>query len=632
MRAMDSRASRVRERRALLSPNASRLAGQVKHLLLAAVVLAACAPKGMYTLTTEHKDNDRAALSAALAKRQLPEQAAPMNSARQPRVFVLENGAPKTIVAYDLNAGSVLWKVDADVQSRIWVGGDILLALEKKQLVARDQKTGAVRWKLGIKGQFVGASADRDRAYVVTREGSDQKPTWHLSAYDAAAGKLAWQADPAEGQLGAPVAHAGLVYSPFLAQWLIVVDGKNGKPLARLRGVDVQISLIRATSRIAYFGSKQGVFALDARAATGKRSDATYGQAKIPPQLDRTSYGVDLYDTVQSTYTAADRARVLWSSTPTDDGPMKFTGDTYAVHYFRYVFGFNMAGDIAWAYQNPRVELVASEHTGGAIVGLSATGEIVAIDPQTGAVRAQLNLGTTAQVLGATFDADGWAPAGQGEKPETVAALVSIARDRDARFDKVKELAVNTLAKLPGADVTKELLAILSDKRAPAKLKETVVEMLALRKDPGALPVLAAQLTVHYDYIAKTEPESLGPVVKAIGGLRGAKLDPAHVTPALIALQSHLEDPATQATDLVAIIDAMSAIGGGAERAALSSHLLLYHADDDLGTDAGWQLAIVSAVHASAGPLERELLRQVAADPRTKQGLAEAIKETLAKD
>ena len=30
--------------------------------------------------------------------------------------------------------------------------------------------------------------------------------------------------------------------------------------------------------------------------------------------------------------------------------------------------------------------------------------------------------------------------------------------------------------------------------------------------------------------------------------------------------------------------------------------------------------------------MERELLRQVGADPRTKQGLAEAIKETLAKD
>lgn len=603
----------------------------MKRLLLACVI-AACAPKGMYTLTTEHKDNDRAALSAALAKRQLPDQAAPMNSARQPRVFVLQQGAPRTIVAYDLKAASVLWKVDADVQSRIWIGGDMLVALEAKQLVARDQATGAIKWKIGIDGQFVGAAVDKDRAYVVTREGTDQKPTWFLSAYDASSGKLAWRADPAQGQLGAPVAHAGLVYSPFLTQWLIVVDGRDGKQLARLRGVDEQISLVRATSRIAYFGSKQGVFALDVRAATGKRSEATYGQAKIPAQLDRTSYGVDLYDPVQSSFTAADRARVLWSSVPTDDGPMKFADDRYAVHYFRYVFGFNLAGDIVWAYQNPRVELVASEHTGSAIVGIAANGDIVAIDPATGAVRAQLQLGTTAQVFGATFDADGWAPQGQGEPPHTATALVSIARDRDARFDKVKELAVATLAKLPGAEVTKELLAVLADKRAPAKLKDTVVEMLALRKDPAALPVLTAQLAVHHDYLAKTEPEALRPAVKAIAGLRGTKVDPAHIGPALIALQSHLEDPATQASDLVPIIDAMGAVGGGAERAALTSHLLLYHADDDLGTDASWQAAIVGAVRLHAGPMERELLRQLVGDPRTKQGLVDVIKETLAKD
>jgi hypothetical protein len=310
---------------------------------------------------------------------------------------------------------------------------------------------------------------------------------------------------------------------------------------------------------------------------------------------------------------------------------MRFSNDTYAVAYFRYVFGFNMAGDIVWAYQNPRVELVASEHTGNAIIGLAGNGDITVLDPKTGSVRARKSLGTTAPVIGATFDADGWAPAGEGEKVETVSALVSIARDRDARFDKVKELAVATLSKLPGADVTKEMLAVLSDKRAPVKLKDTVVEMLAQRKDPAALPVLTAQLAQHYDFLAKTEPEALTPVARAIIGLRGTPVDPQAVGPALLALQSHLDDPATQVGDLVLVIQAMSAIGGGAERPALVSHLLLYHADDDLGADVAWASSIVTAVASNAGPMERELLRQVMADPRSKQGLVEVIKETLAK-
>ncbi len=604
----------------------------MKRLLVIALAIvsahAACGPKSMFRLTSE--DNDRAAISAALAKRQLPEQPAPLNSARTPRVFIVQNGSPKTIVAYDLAAGKVMWKADADVQSRIWVGGDFIVTLEGKQVVARDQQTGTARWKIGIDGAFIGAAADRDRAYVTWREGND-KPTWIIAGFSGSSGKELWRA-PSEGELGAPSAHGGVVFSPFLKQWLYFVDGGTGQQLARLRGIDEQISMVKVTSRTTYFGSRQGVFALDVRAASGKRSDATYGQVKVPSQLDRTSYGVDLYDPVQAAFTASDRARVLWSSVPTESGPMKFTGDTYAVHYFRYVFGFDLAGEMVWAYSHPRVELVSSEHTGSAILGISSHGEIVALDPATGAVRERKNVGLGQQVIGATFDADGYAPPGAGEKVETVAALVSIVRDRDARFDRVKELAVAALAKQPGGEVTKELLGVLADKRAPQRLKDTVVDTLAQRKDPASLPVLADQLQTHSDYLAKTEPESLGAVAKAIASLAGTKLDGKAVADAVAALRGHLDDPATQTPDLVMIIRALAAVGGGSERAALSSHLLLYHADDDIGADAAWQLAIVTALDQHGGPGERELLRHVAADPRTKQGLTAAIKDALVND
>jgi hypothetical protein len=605
----------------------------VKRLVVVlALIAAACGPKTVFRLSSEDKDNDRAALAKALAARQLPEQAAPQNSARQPRVFVVQAGTPKTIVAYDLNAGAVMWQQAADVQSRVWTGGDFILTVEGKYLVARDQKTGAARWKNGISGAFIGASADKDRAYLVWREGSDQKPTWFIAAYDAASGKQVWVHD-AEGALGAPVAHSGVVYSPFLTQWLAILDGRTGKQLARLRGIDEQISMIRVTSREAYFGSKQGVFLLDGRAASGKKTDASYGQVKIPPQLDRTTYGPDVYDPVQQGYTAADRAHVLWAATPADTGPMKFSGDTYAVHYFRYIFGFDLAGELTWAYSQPRVELVASDHTGAAIVGISQNGEIVVLDPKTGAVNARKSLGTTQPVLGATFDADGWAPPpGSADKIETVSALVQIARDRDARFDRVKELAVAALAKMPGGEVTKELLAVLTDKRASVKLKDTVVEMLAQRADPASLPVLTDQLAGHADFLAKTDNEMLTPTAKAIASLGGTKPDPKAVGDALVALQMHLEDPATSASDMALVIKAMAAIGGGKERPVLMSHLLLYHADDELGVDTTWQKAIVAALSKKAGPAERELFRQVSADPRTQPGLAQLIKDAMAND
>jgi len=579
----------------------------------------------VFGLTTSN-DNDATALASALSRRQLPESPMPLGATHQPRAYVAVQGGARAIVAFELAAGKPAWRVDADVQSRIAVGGDFIVELEGKQLVARDQARGAVRWKLAGAGTLIGTAADRDRAYAVWHDGSH----YEIAAYDGASGGKLWAAD-AEGALGAPAAQGGLVYVPFFAQWLSILDGKTGAPLARLRGIDEQISMLHTTSQAAYFGSKQGVFRLDARSASGTRAGGTYAQLKIPPQLDRTSYGVDSYDPVQLAYTAADRARVLLRSEATDAaGPMRLAGDGYAIHYFRYVFGFGAGGELRWAYSHPRVELVSTEHTGYVIVGVAANGDVVALEPQTGAVRFRGSLGTGADhVLGATFDADGWSPSSQSEPIETVAALVGITRDHDARFDRVKELAVQALAKLPGAEVTKELLGVLADPRAPQKLKDTVVELLVARKDPSSLPVLTAQLAVHTDYLLRTEPDALGPVAKAIAGLAGAPLDPKQVADALVALQSHLDAPATATPDLVLVIAAMSAIGGGAERSALGSHLLLYHADDDLGNDPSWGPAIVRALDKHGGPGEHELLRYVAEDPRTQPALAAAIRDGL---
>jgi outer membrane protein assembly factor BamB len=584
-----------------------------------AIVLAVLAGCGGSLFQITAVDNNRGELTSALAHRQLPDRPSPVNAARVPRVFVALGGPRKQIVAYDLAAGKLMWRQPADVASRICVGGSFVAELEGKQLVARDQATGAETWHAELAGEPIGLATDRDRAYLVWSDHGNGA----IAAYDGASGKELWHAR-ADGVLGAPAAQGGVVYVPYASQWLSIIDGARGEQLARVRGIDEQISMLRATSTDAYFGSKQGVFVLDAKAAAGTRNDADYATVKVPNQLEHTQYGPDAYDAVQSGYSANDRARILWSGS--------LAGAPYAVHYFRFVFGFDPAGALVWAYSHPRTELVASADTGAALVAISQTGDIVALDPKTGALRMDRAIGTSEPVLGATFDADGWTPSNEGEKVETIEALVSIARDHDARFDRVKQLAVQALAKLPGGEVTRQLLDVLADPREPDKLKDDVVDLLVARKDPTSLAVLAAQLAAHDDYLAKTQPIALGPVAKAIAGLGGAKLDPAAVSSALTALESHLDAPTTQVADLVPVIDAMAAIGGGAERAALASHLLLYHADDTLGADPSWGRAIVGALESHGGPAERELLRAVAADPRTRPGLVAIVREALTAD
>lgn len=590
-------------------------ASNMRAAIAIALVAAACGPKATFRLSSD--ENNAYELGQALSKRKLPASPQPLNTAGEPRAFVLTAGSPKTIVAYSLASGNALWKTDADVQSRIVVGGDFIVTKEGEDIVARGQDNGAARWRVHLDHEFVGAAADQERVYVVTKS-SDE--AW-LTAYDGGDGGKLWS-DAAQGSLGAPAAQGGVVYQPFLAQWLAIVDGATGQQLTRLRNEDQQISVLRVTSQQAFYGSKKGLTVLDANSATVGAGASPFAKVKVPDQLERTAYGRDAYDPVQVSYTAADRSRIFL-------GSASGAAAGYAIHYFRFVLGFEADGTLKWAYSHPRVELVASEHTGHVIVGISSSGDLVALEPSTGAVRARKSLGTTAPVLGATFDADGWSPGEQSEAGDTVAALVSIALDRDARFDRVKELAVTALAKLPGPDVTGQLLAVLSDDRAPQHLKDTVVDLLVMRRDPGSLPVLTAQLGVHTDYIAGTEPEALAAIARAISGLADAPLDPAQVTAALAALQTHLDAATTASDELVHVIGAMSAIGGGAELPALGSHFLLYHSDDTLGGDASWQKAIVTALHTRGGPQERELLRQVAADPRTRPSLATLVQETL---
>jgi outer membrane protein assembly factor BamB len=608
---------------------ASGLGPRASGALIAVVVLvAACGPKPVFSLSSS-TDNDVAALSSALSRRHLPEAPAPLNASHQPRAYVVATSATggRELVSYDLAGGKLLWQVPAEVQTRVEVGGDFVVATEGGMLVARDQRNGAVRWKVAAPGTFLGAAADAERAYASWKVGS----SWRLVAYDGRSGAELWSA-PADGQLGAPAAQGGLVYAPYFAQWLTILDGATGASLARLRGLQDQISMLRVTSQTAYYGSARGAFVLDVRSAGGRRDSGTFAQVKVPAQLDRASYGPDVYDPVQLGYSAADRARVLWQAdfAPGPEGKMQLAGGGYAVHYFRFVFGFDAGGELRWAYSQPRNELVATAHTGFVLVGVSTTGDIVALEPQTGAVRARATIGgNAAHVLGATFDADGWSPSSQDEPIETVAALVGITRDHDARFDRIKELAVAALGKLPGAEVTTQLLAVLDDPRAPAKLKDDVVALLIARHDPASLPVLTNQLAVHTDYLTGAEPTALAAVAKAIGGLANTAVDARQLAAALAALQTHLDAPATAVPDLIVVIDAMAALGKGAEHPALWSHLLLYHADDQVGGDAAWDAAIVHALfdHGSAG--EHELLRQVAADRRTRPSLVAAIHDAL---
>src|SRR5687768_17189204 len=125
-------------------------------LALSLALVASCGPKTVFGLTSD--DNNADALGKALAVRKLPAEPKVANSTGKPLVLAVASGNPKKLNAWDADAGKALWTVDADVQSRVAVAGDLVVAREGKQVVVRNIADGKQRGSISVAGDLVGAT------------------------------------------------------------------------------------------------------------------------------------------------------------------------------------------------------------------------------------------------------------------------------------------------------------------------------------------------------------------------------------------------------------------------------------------------------------------------------------------
>jgi outer membrane protein assembly factor BamB len=590
---------------------------------------AACGGSSTFGLTSD--DNRPERVRAAIAQASPPAAGAPRNAAGKHIVYIASGGKDAgQLMAYDLDASKPLWSEAVDVKSRVVSGRAFVAFVDKKgQLTALDAATGKRRWSTGlVSDELQGVAADGERVFYVAKTGSS---TWTLVAVDGSDGSELWST-PSPGQLGAPSARGGLVFSPFLKQWLVILDARTGKQLARIRGLDEEIVFVRDTSDEVYFGSKTGVFLLDERAASGKRSESTYGAANLPGEFVRSFYHWDAFDAVQAEYSAYDRNRILWRARAAGDA-LAFAGDRVVVHNYRFFFGFDAkTGALAWAYSHPRYDAVASDHL-GAVVGYVSQDEIGALDPQTGGKRFAAKLRVEGSVRGATFDADGWAPRGDGAPADTAKALVSIARDRDQRFLDVKLFALTALGSLRGGDVAGDLLALAQDEKTPPKVYDKAVQVLVSRKDVAALPTLVKALGQQRDYITGAAPVAIGVVARAIGAMGDLGVadgaDPATRGAVVDGLVGHLFDPEIAAPDLTEVVKALGAVRLPGSLPPLRRFLLTYRADPAFSTQVAAVGATIDALLTSGGVAERELVAFVAEDARTQPGVAQYAAQAL---
>lgn len=589
--------------------------------VLATVLLVsgACAPVGL------GRAGNAEAVAAAMA-RSRSFAAKPINRAGRPIVYLALGGtAGGRLAAFDLAQSRVLWTVPARMTGRLAAGTSIVVHADGGALVARDVGTGAERWRTDIPSgtTLVGYSVDGDAVTFVARRGKELRGgEAELVAIDGASGRVRWRRPLGTSNVGGPAARGGIVAVLNRSQFVSLIDAETGEPLAQALSKEQAANFVTALPEGLFYGyGSDGAYLLSGETATGLRTSPGYLRAKFPPFV-RPVYHFDMYSPELMDYSAIDRNRVLWRADV--HGPRAtFAGDTVCVLNYRFFFGFEGgSGVLRWAYSHPLVEAASAAHTGPAIVFVTTDGELGAIDPRTGRRGYKFRLPGEV-VVGATFDADGYAPSG-GDVPEPVslsASLSSIVWDPDRRFSDVKLFAVDQLAQVPGREITADLLKVLGQEAMPAAVVKRAARALVARKDTAAIDLFVDAIRVHADYADATKPANLDVLARAAGALRAKE--------AALPLAAHLRLPETQPNVVIEIARALAAMQVDEALPALRDYLAVYRADPIYEGDPSALLAVTDALVKLGGAPERELLLYVAEEPRTLAPVREYVRHAL---
>ena len=631
--------------------------------------LALCVGCAGTTFSLSYSDTQRNDLGQKLAAIKA-RNFSPVNE--RARVFMVTRRPNPSLVAFDLGEQRVSWKVAAELASRVVVGKGLLYySTPKGDVEARRVSDGQKQWSwpMPVGTRLLGMSASSGRLYlaseVVARKGGG--PAAYLSAVGE--GRLLWQR-PSQGRLGAPVARDGLVIVPLRYQWIAIVSGDTGEEVARVRSKEESLLWVRKTPRGVFFGGKNGVYQLDAAAASGTRAASSFVAAALPDTV-HPSYWRDGYNASLAGYTALDRNRLLWFA-----DQKRFYRDAVYVHNYRYFFAFEgtparsgredvergetkvtgtkkvgtltsgkpaatgsndrmrasapgglergagamndldaagkgvepEAAKLKWAFSFPRVDVVASYHTGESLLLVSASGDVVSLDLATGAVLQKRASGL--HVQGASFDALGFRPAGAGAaKPDLRAALTEMIWDPDRRFQDVKLFGVQQLARLSGTDVARALLQIVTRPGVSPAVYKRAGAMIVRRRDRNAIPLYLEVLRHRNDFLRGSRAAAVDIMATALGELRAVE--------AKQALLLHLADHETPMGALSAIVEALRKIGDKSLIEPLRDFLLTYRCEPQFAKAPAGLKSAAEALLALGGEEERQLLAFVANDAHT---------------
>lgn len=554
-----------------------------------------------------------------------------------PAVAVVVPPAPaRGFTVFSLPEGRRLGQVGVTIVGRPVIAGDLVLARSPGSIVAWTFD-GTERWRVPDRGfSLVGASQDNGRVAITLGGAGVTRRNGALLVVDAVSGASRLQRPEAHA-FGAPLLVGDDLFVPWDGQNLSVFDPDRGDERLRIRSRDDVFGFVRREGDAVFTGAR-ALYRVepslgDTRPAQSARATLSRdGLPGAPPFMN------DPYVTLNAGLDARERVRLAWRPEGNAQGAGFAHNTAYAL-FHRDVFALDAStGAVKWAYVHP-ADIAGLEVARDGVAIVDENGRSAFLHHENGRVTWRAELDTPAAQVVMQLPTE-YAPTGAPADEPTrslVEGLLLAAGGTDTRLMPAQLFAVRALTSLDTPEATHALVTVLTRRQYPQELRAAAGEAITHRTN-GTEAMLEA-LGAHHDYVRDVDTPPVGMLARGLAA--------AHERRAVPALLAHLNDPATPATDLPAVVSALRELGDPASVAPLLDFLRLYHADrgalpdvgggemlddrhvgDQDSIDAALEQAAL-AIGALGGPAERRALTQIAEHPGV-SGVVRAAAERAA--
>ncbi len=601
----------------------------MKRVLLApalALALGACMPPIRTTtaFSSRYGDNDRAKITAVIARVQSDGEPRPSNPTGRPLAVAITQTGERSVVLYDLSTRLPLWTVPLAASSTPEIVGDAVVVETGTHTAILDLANGRTRGQVEHRGlEFVGVARDGDTlvlSFAAGLQGSSGRRAGRVVAVNASSASERWS-HTIGGIVGRPAASGGLAFIPWDRQSVAVLDLATGVEQARLRSTDDVLSWVFTGPGGVYYGGR-GIYRLTPDSAAGTRAGSAFLANPLDgvpgdPQVYR-----DAFLATTGSRTARDKIRFGFRTQAGEAGRVTLQDGTIYLAYYHDVVAVDAAtGAVRWA-QRIEDDVEALQVTSRGLFVASGNGKVRAFDPATGAVSvvAELN----AQIGAIDLDVEGLARPDGGTAPEGAVReqIVSMIREADNRLVPFRSYLVGVLARREEEEVTRDLLDLYTQRSIPAQLRQSVATSLQARRTGAQF--LVAALGEHYDYLEGRQAPPLQVIAPALVQM-GAR-------DAVPGLLSHLLDHETPAAALPEVINAIGTLGEASVVPTLRSWLQLYKYDSAFSGDRGAPLAAAAEAVFRYGDAEAyQWLTALQQDTRAHAVVRTRIEELVAR-